>query len=508
MGKNTRIKNSFLNSSSNVIIYVIQSILSFIVRTIFIRKLGAELLGLDSLLVNILTMLSIAELGFSTAISYGLYKPLAEHKINKINAYMSFYKKVYHTIGIIILVAGILLSLFLNKIIGNYSYEYLYLVYYLYLFNTVSLYFISYKDILLVADQKNYKIFKYNVFFNSLIYVLQFILLLFSKNYIIYISIIIICKLINRILINKYITNYYKKVDFNSKEKLTNEEIKIIKENVFGLFFYKIGDYIINCTDNIIISTVINIITVGVYTNYVSIISILKTIIRNIFNGATASFGNLSIQENKEAELNVFNIMIFIGFVIAGYVTIILSNVLNPFIKLWLGNYYVLPLVSTIIICINFYLACNQMPLDTIKEAKGFYTKDRYIPIIQALINIVVSIVLGIKIGLNGVLLGTTISYVLTVFWIKPYLLYKYIFDTNSKEYFLDQIKYILTIILCYLITYNLFKYINLSCNIIYIAIILVISTILYVIFISILYYRRNEYKFLINIINNIIKRK
>ena len=506
--ESTRLTNSKKNVSANVIIYILQSVLSFAVRTIFIKKLGAELLGLDSLLINVLNMLSIAELGFSTAISYGLYKPLAENKITKISAYMSLYKRIYRAIGIIIILAGFILALFLQPIVGDYSYKYLYLVYFLYLFNTASLYFISYKDVLLMADQKNYKVFKYNCFFNTSIYILQFIFILFTKNYIIYILIMILCRLINRILINRYITHYYKDVDFNSKEKLSTNEITSIKENIFGLFCFKIGDYVINSSDNIIISSFIGIVTVGIYTNYLSITTILKTIIKNIFNGITASFGNLTTKHNKEAEREVYDIMVFVGFFVSGFVTVCFLNLINPFVTVWLGEKFVVSTSSMILICINFYLMCNQMPLDTIKEAEGFYKKDRYIPIIQAIINIILSIILAGKMGLNGVLLGTTISYLLTVFWIKPLLLDKYIFEEKSTSYFLNQFKYVITIIIIYLVSSGIIHYINLPINIITIIVNGIITTIIYGLIISLFYFRNSNFKFMINTVKNMFLRK
>lgn len=506
--ESTRLTNSKKNVSANVIIYILQSVLSFAVRTIFIKKLGAELLGLDSLLINVLNMLSIAELGFSTAISYGLYKPLAENKITKISAYMSLYKRIYRAIGIIIILAGFILALFLQPIVGDYSYKYLYLVYFLYLFNTASLYFISYKDVLLMADQKNYKVFKYNCFFNTSIYILQFIFILFTKNYIIYILIMILCRLINRILINRYITHYYKDVDFNSKEKLSTNEITSIKENIFGLFCFKIGDYVINSSDNIIISSFIGIVTVGIYTNYLSITTILKTIIKNIFNGITASFGNLTTKHNKEAEREVYDIMVFVGFFVSGFVTVCFLNLINPFVTVWLGEKFVVSTSSMILICINFYLMCNQMPLDTIKEAEGFYKKDRYIPIIQAIINIILSIILAGKMGLNGVLLGTTISYLLTVFWIKPLLLNRYVFAEKSTSYFINQLKYVLTIIIIYLVSSGIIHYINLPINIITIIVNGIITTIIFGLIISLFYFRNSNFKFIVNTMKGIFLRK
>jgi len=445
MKKTDRLKNSTLNVSANTIIYFVQTILSFLVRTFFIRKLGADLLGLDSLLINVLSALSLVELGFSSAISYGLYKPLAEKNVKKINAYMSFYKKVYKIVGLFVLVIGIIISFFLRRIIGDIDYNYLYVVYFLYLFNSVSLYFVSYKDILLMADQKNYKIFKYNCIFTFLLYSFQIVSIVVFSNYVLYIVSLILFRLLNRLFVNRYISRNYKNIDFNSNEKLSKSDIDDLKSNIAGLFCYKIGDYAINCTDNIIISSFINVVLVGIYTNYLSIITIVRSIVKNIFSGLTASYGNLNVEKNDEAKINVFEIMTFISFVVSGYVAIIFLNLLNPFIQLWIGKRYLLPINSVVIIVINFYLMCNQMPLDTVKESLGFYKKDRYIPVLQAIINILLSIVLVNFIGFNGIIVATTISYLVTVFWNKPFVIYKYLFEKSCFNYFINQIKYMVT---------------------------------------------------------------
>ena len=497
MKESERLQNSRLNIYSNVFIYFIQTILTFLVRTFFIRVFGAKLLGLDSLLINILNMLSIAELGIGSAISYGLYKPLKDNNTKKINAYMSFYRKFYRFIGISIISMGIILSLFLNKMVGDYSYNHLYLIYFIYLFDTSSLYFISYKDILLLADQKNYKIFKYDCSFRIILYVLQLTLLIIHPNYIVYLLIMLFSRLGNRILVNRFISRYYKKVDFKSKEKLTKKELKTIKSNVSGLFLFKLSDYVINCSDNIIISAIIDIVTVGIYTNYLSITTILKTIIRNIFTGITASFGNLSTEGDKKREKNVFEIMIFIDFIVSGYVTLCFLNMINPFIQIWLGKKYVLPYISMIIICLNFYLMCSQLPLDTVKEACGFYKKDKYVPAIQSIINVILSIVLAYSIGFNGVIIATTISYILTVTWIKPFMLHKYIFKVNSKSYFIDKLKFLLSLIVIFLIDYKVLSIINFSTNLINLIISGIIISFIYILMIILFYHNRKEFKYL-----------
>ena len=505
--KESRLRNSTLNVGSNVFIYFVQIVLSFVVRTLFIRKFGQELLGLDGLLINILTMMSIAELGISSAISFSLYYPLSQKDTKKISIYMSFYRRVYRYLGFFVFVVGIIILFLLKYIVGDYHYNYLYVVYLIYLFDTVSMYFVSYKDVLLTADQKYYEVFKYDCFFKFILYILQVILLLVRPNYILYLLIMVLSRFGSRFMINRYITKKYYNVDFSVTDKLDKNEMKTFKEKVYGLFCFRVGYYVINCSDNIIISSIIGIVTVGIYTNYLSITTILKTTIKSLFNGITASFGNLSVEHNRNAERRVFGIMSFLGFFVYGYVTICLLCLINPFVELWLGEKYVLPYFSMIIICINFYLMCNQLPMDTVKEAYGFYTKDKYVPIIQAIINIILSIVLGFVLGFNGVILATTVSYLVTVFWNKPYMLYHYIFQDKCINYFFDQVKYVITLFIIYGINYYILMYIHLSVSFIHLILGGVIISIVYIFVVSLVYHKREEYQFLFNFIKGFLKK-
>jgi len=196
--------------------------------------------------------------------------------------------------------------------------------------------------------------------------------------------------------------------------------------------------------------------------------------------------------------------MTFISFVVSGYVAIIFLNLLNPFIQLWIGKRYLLPINSVVIIVINFYLMCNQMPLDTVKESLGFYKKDRYIPVLQAIINILLSIVLVNFIGFNGIIVATTISYLVTVFWNKPFVIYKYLFEKSCFNYFINQIKYMVTLVFMYFCTYSILNYFDLSINIINLIFSGLLITLFYVVIISLLFYRRGEYKFILNMVKSI----
>lgn len=495
--KTERVKNSVYNGLSNLIINISVTILSFIVRTIFIRFLGEQCLGLDGLFTNILSLLSLADLGFSTAISFSLYEPLAKHDKAKISQLMSYFKKVYMYVAMVILVVGLCLLPFMKYIVKDYTISYnIYIIYILYLINTVSSYFTSYSSILIEADQKNYKLTKIRLVFNFLTYGIQLIILFATKNFILYLIIQFVFRFIERLITNWFIKKNYKDIDFYSKSQLPTDEKNVIKKNIKGILFHKVGDYAVNGTDNILISSIVNISTTGIYSNYLSIISILRNLIGSIISATTSSLGNLNVLESNQTKKNVFNLINFICYFMSGCVVVCLYFCLNPFIKIWVGDYYLLDNICRIVICINFYLNCIMLPITAVKSSAGLYYVDRYVPIIQAIINLTVSIIFGFKFGLIGILIGTTISCITTVNITKPYIIFKYVFKTSCFEYFIGLIKNIIVIVVSIIISYFIILYLPINNDILKFIINGLICLIIYSFVFVLSYFRSYEFKY------------
>ena len=504
-----RTEKSILNVSSNFFIYAFRSVMMFIVRTVFIKVLGEEILGLDGLFTNILLMLSITELGVSNAINFSLYEPLAKKDYKKVSVLMSFYKRIYIVIGIIVTILGLIVMLFLNKIvttdIPNLN---LYLIYLIYLFDTVNLYFISYKETLIIADQNNYQLIKYNFIFYFIMYIIQIIVLIFTKSFILYLMVKIIVMLIQRIYINQFITKRYNQVNFNINKKMDSKDLKMIKMNVKGMFFHKIGYYFINGTDNIIISRFLNIVTVGIYTNYLSLITMTNTLLSSLYKGITASFGNLIVLENKEMQEQIFEKINFAGHLLYSFVTIAFIILINPFITLWLGEKYTLKIAVVIVLCMNFYIDGMRLSIDAIKDAAGLYNQDKYVPIIQSIINIILSVILVKKMGLIGVVLGTLISNIILPCWNRPYIIYKYVFKNSPKNYYINYIKNFMVVSIITIIIMLIMNRINLSINILNFVLSVLIYSLLYFILISIFYFKNKNYRFYSHLILSRIKGK
>ena len=453
-----RLKNSSYNVFFNILQLMITTVLTFATRTFFIRYLGKEMLGLDGLFTNILSMLSLTDLGLGTAISFSLYKPLAEGDDNKVSCLMSLYKRIYRIVAALVLVIGLAIVPLLPYFSNGYTGNKLYIYYLLYLGNTIITYLLAYKETLIVADQHEHKLFFNRLLFSIIMYVSQIIILVKTHSFILYIFAMLLSTFLRNLINNIYITKTYNRVNFNTHDKMSKEEKNVIVQNTKNMFVSKIGDYLLNGTDNIIISA-IDITLTGIYSNYLAIIGIMKTLINSIYNGVTASFGNVVATESKDVQERIFKISTFICFAISGLITMELIFLFNPFIRIWAGSDYTIEFWISIVIALNFYFYSNHISLNSIKIAAGQYKADRFVPIFQAIVNLIVSIVLGYYIGLAGVVLGTLISYLTVGFIFRPILLIKNIFNKSAVSYFCNQAKYMIVLFAIFGINILIFNF-------------------------------------------------
>lgn len=502
MAKTSRVKNSIYNGLSGLFINLSVTVLSFVVRTFFIKYLGEQNLGLEGLFTNLLSLLSLAELGFEAAISFSLYEPIAKNNTKKINALMCYFKKIYQRIGVVVFVLGLIVLPFLSLIVKGYTVNgNVYLFFLLYLINTVSSYYTSYVGVLLAADQKNYRLTWIKLIFNILVYSSQLFLIVTFKSFVLYLVVQFILRFIERIVTYKFIKNSYPNIDLKNNYDLDKKEKEKIKTNLKGIIYHKVGDYAVNGTDNILISSLVNISTTGIYTNYLSIVSIVRNLIGSVISATTASFGNLNVEEKAETKKNAFEIVNFICILMTGFSVVGLYFCINPFISMWVGEKYMLDNLCVIVICVNFYLNNLMHPITAVKNSAGLYYVDRFVPLIQALINLSVSIILGVKYGLIGILLGTSISSILTVNITKPYVIYKYVFNDSSLTYFKNLIKQILIVLVSIFISNSILNLISINNSFIQFIVYGLISVCIFSVLFVILNFYRKEFKYVMDLI-------
>lgn len=450
----SRTQNALKNTRANLILLMINTVLAFVTRIFFTKILGEDYLGLNSLITNIIVMLSLAELGIGGAINFSLYKPIANNDVPKIKALMKYYKKAYYTIGVVVIVLGMILLLFIDKIIpdpGNV--EHLVLIFIICIINSAYSYFFTYKVTLIEASQKAYTLSKINIIFAAMIHILQLVSLLLTRNYIVYLLLNVGLTLIQRLIINRKINNTFSYLKEENHEQLSEEERKKISKNVNALVFHRIGDYCINGTDNILISIFDSIGSVGKYSNYSLLTTTVNSFIKSFFTSITSSVGNLVATEGKEKVQNLFSKMTFISFWLYGFSFICFFSLIDSFIGLVFGQNYVLDFNIVLVVLLNFYISGMIVSLNVLKDSAGVYHEDKYDPLIQSVINLLFSIILGKAFGILGIFLGTLISYLLFTSWHRPYIVYKHILKNSPKKYYLKSIMYIIIVIISALIT-------------------------------------------------------
>ena len=497
-----RVENSIKNIYINIITQIMVILLGFISRKIFIDTLGTEYLGINGLLTNVLSMLSLVECGIGTSIVYNLYKPLAENDKPKIIALVQLYKRIYTVLAILIFLLGMALYPFFNIFIkGEEKINYLFLVYLIFVIKNVISYLNAHKWSLINADQKGYVLSRYNLLFNVITTVSRIIILKFTRNYILYLVIELLIIIIQNIWNGRIVKE-------KKKYYVGNEVKEYLKKNVKAIFLHNIGGYCVFGTDNLLISSLVNLKAVGLYSNYTMIINQLSSLITPILNGIGASVGNLIATEDKDKAFQIFNVTYLINFWMYSFSIIFLYNLLEPFIDFWLGKGLLLGRVTFIVILLNFYLTGLRKSISIFKEKAGIFTPDKYAPIIEAAINLIISIILAKRLGLIGIFLGTTISSVSIPIWLQAKIVYNKVFNKSVLVYFKKYLIYLImtlsagfiTTIVCNKVVMN-----NEFFTLVFKGIIcIIIPNTLYLIVV----FKTNEFKYIKFIIIDMIKNK
>lgn len=502
-----RTKKAIINMSINMISFLLIFIPNLIVRRVFLNSLGSEMLGLNSLYSNIIGWLSVLELGIGVSIIYSLYKPFAKKEKEKVRAYISFYRKFYLIIGFIILGLGIIMSIYIDRFINDdINIKIARVGFILFLLNSFLTYLFSSNLCILNVAQEGYKIVIGNTISKIIIILIQIVILIKKPNFFLFLSIQLIVNLIYFIIINLYIIKTYPWLR-DGNESLEKSEEKELTKNVKAMFMHKIGGLIVNSTDNIIISTFIGLQSLAKYTNYQVIISAFQNVITSGLNGLTSSIGNMLIDCEKSKVYNIHKKIFFINFWIASFSVISLHNTLNQFIVLWVGEKYLIDKLTFYVILINLYFLLMRSSVDQFQIASGNFYKDRYIPLIESIINLISSLILVKYFGIAGVFIGTLMSNFLVIFWTKPYIVYKYVFKINVIEYFKIYFKYLFIAIINLSIT----SYLSNQYKYIYTLGGFIINCILNILTINIVYiiifFKNDEFRYYLSLIKNIVNK-
>jgi O-antigen/teichoic acid export membrane protein len=451
-----RSANAIRNATVSIAAQVFNMLLSFVCRTIFVRLLATEYLGLSGLFSNVLSVLSLSELGIGNAIIINLYKPMADKDEDTVTRYMNYYSKAYKVIGCVILAFGLLTTPFLQYIVNtDVDIPNLRLIYFLFVANSAISYFCAYKRTILTVDQKEYiNTINRNIFL-LLQNVLQILVLWLTRNYVLYVSIMLLCTMASNLYISAYANKIYPFLE-NKAVSLDQAQKNDLVRSIKVIMLQKIGNVLVNSTDNIIISLMLGVYWVGMYSNYSMIVGIIVTFSTIIFAACSASIGNLNAAESSEKVYNIFRVMTVLGLWIYGFCSICFLCLFQPFICIWIGPKYLLDFTTLIFIILAFFLKGLIGISSTFLDVTKLFVHTRWIPLIMALVNIGASVIGTYYWGLRGVFLGTVISYITTQLWINPVVLYKYKFEKSIWSYILFLLPRVFVLMVAVIITFLL----------------------------------------------------
>lgn len=439
-----RSKRALINTIFSVLNQIILAIVNIIIRKVMISSIGVEYLGINGLFSNILSLLSLTESGFGVAIVYKLYKPIAQNNKKKIGELLNFYSRIYRIIAVIITIAGIVIMPILPYVIGDTSLPMheIYIYYVLFLINNVAGYFIAYKTAFLTACQQNFYVMIINSIVTVIMSGLRIIALFVFNSFVLYLVVIIITTILINAITAIWANMKYPYLKNIKNYTLSTREKKAIYKDCKALIFHKIGAYVLTGTDNILISMFVNVVAVGLYSNYLIVINLLNNVLTKLFDAIVPAEGNILASEGEKSAYNSFKMVMFFCFLLQTFCSGMLLCLLQPFIAVLFGNDCLLDMFTVALIVFNFYFLGMRRPATTMKNAGGVFFQDRYFALAEAVANLIISII-GVKsIGLPGIFIGTILSGLMFPNIVGPFYLYRDVFKVRFWNYLLKIVEY------------------------------------------------------------------
>ena len=459
----SRVEKIAKNYSGEIIYQIVVTCCSFIGRTVFVKMLGAEYLGINGLYTNVLSILSLADLGIGSSIVFSLYKPLRENDQGKIYALMKLYKIVYRWIGVIVTILGILLMPFLPYLMnGGTDIVNIYVVYIIYLLqSSMSYLFWAYHTSLIQADQKSYVVSLIYSLTTILTTICQVIILLLTANFILYLLTALAINVVKNIMIGMTSYKMYPYLKEKKEDKLSREEVRTVFKNSGALMIYRINSAIMNSCDNLVLSTFIGLRIVGLYSNYVMFNKCFASFIDKIFSSMKASIGDLHAEGRRDKEYQIFLSCNYMGAVIYGTAAVGVAVIANDVLRVWLGEEYVISDLLPVLIGVSMYLAGIQHVNSIFRDAAGLFQQAKFRPLFATIINVTLSILLVKDYGIHGVLAATICSQCATYLWFDPLILCKYAFEISPKQYFSRNAQYFCVLVVVGVITWQVKEYLH-----------------------------------------------
>ena len=425
INRNSHTKNALLAAGSGIGTQLLGNLFSFIYRTVFLTVLSKEYLGISGVFTNVLQIFSLTELGLGQAIVFRLYEPFQKGDVRRSAALIKFFRTAYRMVFLAVLVLGAALAPFLRYLVKASEIPAdvdLYLIYALFVADNACTYLFSYKRCILNVNQEMYRDNAVTALTNILVSLARIVALLLTKRFeAVVVAGTLVTLAVNAVVCRR-ITRENEEV-FACPDVLNKQDRQVLVRDSLAVFMHKIGGTVVTSTDNLILSAFVSLSAVDIYSNYSLLVGTLSVIVNKCFYTYEATIANCLGSWSREQIGGLFDKLSFANAWISAVFTVCLYALINPFITLWLGSSFVFSLPVVIVICTQFYIAATRNARTAFIDASGLFVKDRVRPLIEAVINLLVSIILVKRIGIAGVFVGTCVSQLLTCYWREFYLL-------------------------------------------------------------------------------------
>ena len=432
-----RVHRSLMNIKVGMIFYVLSLFLAFFSRKVFLDCLGAEFIGLTGMLKNIMSFLSVAELGIGTSIVFFLYKPLQEDNHEKINEVMSMLAFLYRCIGGVIGLGGLIVSIFFPWWFSNLTtgLSLVYFAFYSFLASSVAGYIFNYKQLLVSANQKQYLVSAYFQTIGIVQSLVQILLAYYYRNLWLWVVVGLVFTIIGIIVFNYRIRQLYPWLRVNLSEGRKNlKKYPEVLKKTRQIFVQKIKDFILYKSDEILVGAFVSVVKVAFYGNYTMIINKFLYLVNILSDGLSAGVGNLLAEGNEKHIMKIYWEMTAARFFILGIIIFPLLLFLQPFIGCWLGQQYQLSEVIVYLLIFNLFIRLQPAAVYIFLGSAGLFA-DVWAAWAELILNLTITLLLAPSYGIVGILLGKTISFsLISIFW-KPYYLFSQGFHKSVWEY-------------------------------------------------------------------------
>lgn len=447
----SRTENSARNTAVALAGRFLAIMLGYVVRVVFTQTLAQVYVGVNGLFLDIINVLSLSELGIETAVTYALYKPIAEGDIERQKSIMRYYARLYRMVAVVVAVLGLAVIPFLPVLIADYkALDHVTFIYLLYLTNAVASYLLVYKRTLIDAHQMLFITSLYHNGFLVVQYVIQAVVLVISREFIPYLTVAIVCTVVGNVALSCKADSMF---PYLRDREVADFDSSGIERNVRAMLLHKAGLVVINNTDNLVLSSLFGLAVVGIYSNYFLIIGSVRQVCHEFFLGMAASVGNLGVTSSKERIQKILEAVLLAAALGYGWSGICLFELIDPFVALSFGENYLFEREVVLVLCVNYVVMGLRSPSTIFHDSLGLFYHDRFKTLGEAAVNLVASIALARLMGPIGVFCGTLLATLITSSWIEPWVIYHKSLESSPWRYYVRLFAYGLVVACAWAIT-------------------------------------------------------